>query len=362
MDKRIVHSRRVCSCLRRFAGVWLFMAITGCEAPRPAARSVVGAWSAPSAANFAPQPSRSTQDDDALSDDPVGRTKPDGSLPIALIDNAEPVTRDQLVHLLLRSHGPTLLRELVVIRRAEAMARQRRIVLREEDIQRERDAVLAKMLNPWGPDDLQEEDRPRARQLLEAVLLERGSSSEEFQLSVRRQALLRKIAEADIHITDADIDQEYKRIGGERVVVRVIRTATPQQAEAALSEIRRGAPFSEVADRFNMASGGPGPGGLLPPFGREDDRVPALLREAAFTLTVGQVSNPLRIGMWYHILTVERRLPPTDPAAEPRQQVRQRLLRRFGDEAIDRLYAKLMSDEGVSILDPILESAWKQTP
>lgn len=340
----------------RYLGVvGLVASWAGCAQPPPAAHSVDRAWS-PAHQDAAPPTSRAAPN--SATPAPSAAADANEAAPsIAVIREAQPVLRDEFVELLLASHGPTLLKELVVIHRAEALARQRRIVLREEDVDRERDAVLAGLLNPQEPGPLRDEDRAEAERLLDAVLIERGSSREEFRLSVRRQALLRKLAEADIHISETDIDLELKRDAGERVVARMIRTPTPQQADAALSELRRGTPFAEVAQRYGADPGAARSGGLLRPFGRDDDRVPALLRDAAFALAPGEVSNPLRVGAWYHVLQVERRLAPDDGPVESREQVRQRLLRQRGDDDIAKLYARLMSDEGVTILDPTLKRA-----
>ncbi len=84
--------------------------------------------------------------------------------------------------------------------------------------------------------------------------------------------------------------------------------------------------------------------------------MPALLREAAFTLPVAQVSNPIRVDRWYHLIWVEERLPPSDrPFDQVRDELEHRLRQQRIGPAMQELSADLFRRARVEVLDPTLE-------
>ncbi len=277
-----------------------------------------------------------------------------------MLEGGRGVGREQLVDLLIRFHGPALLEELAVTICAQQELERRGLVVREEDVELEYQTLLADMTDPLHAVTGAAPDRREGERVLEAVLAERNVPLAQFRLGVRRQAMLRKLIERETTVSDEEVERELRARSGERVQVRHVQVATPAQVDAVLRELRGGAAFMDVAGRLSGNAGTAARGGLLEPFTRGDERVPAILREAAFALSAGQVSAPLRVGHWYHVLTLEQRLPALEaPDAAAREDVRRRLSRMKQDEALPRLYRRLLEEANIVVLDPALKDAYE---
>jgi len=277
---------------------------------------------------------------------------------IAIV-NGHPIATERVVNILLRTHGAALLRELVVLQRAEDLAAEKEIKVTQEDIQHEYDSVLGQVSDPMASLNPQPVNREQASALLDMVLKERNSSREEFRIGLKRNAYLRKIIQADLHLSEDDLRQEFERLYGDRVQIRHIQLANPTQVQQVLQMLKNGTPFAQVAGQYSLNQGSRVRGGLLPPFSKQDDRVPAMLREAAFAIKPQSVSSPLHIEGWYHIITVERRLPKESVSFdEVREKVRQRLEDRLSERRLEDLYHQLLEQADITIIDPVLRDAY----
>ena len=120
-----------------------------------------------------------------------------------------------------------------------------------------------------------------------------------------------------------------------------------------------GEDFADLASRYSVNTTSARKQGLLDPFSAADEEIPAALRQAAFALQPGQVSNVVRVGEWYHLLKLDRVLP-----AEPRDfdQVRGELehdLRdRVNEAAMRELHEKLFQQATIDVRDPAVRPAF----
>lgn len=330
------------------------LTFVGC-APRsePATRDVQDAWRRSSA----PDPAASSLSGD-FTPLPEGGSPSAPGEAVGTIDG-EPFSRAVLVELLLRTHGPVLFNELVVIARAETEAKKRGLTLREEQVDEEHQRFLRSIVDPLSGLGGDAFNRAEAERVLDIVLAEKGLSREEYRLGLKRTSLLRLLVKDEIAVSDEDVEVEVRRRTGPRVSVRHIQAGSLLQAEQALSELRAGRPFEEVATRLSGHRASAAEGGLLPPFSREDPRVPAALRAAAFSLEPGQVSDPIRVGNWYHLLRVEGAVPSEGASSETaREAVRESLRRIREDERIPRVYQRLLNEANVEVSDPALRGGY----
>lgn len=141
---------------------------------------------------------------------------------------------------------------------------------------------------------------------------------------------------------------EFERPASARVTVAVLpkgaaaadTVAALERARAVRTELVGGAPFAEVARRESADPGSQEQGGDLGTFGR-GQMVPAF-EEAAFSLPIGEISEPIRTPFGYHLIQVQERTG---------DQVRARhiLVPMEKSEAeLDRLYARADSLESLS--------------
>jgi peptidyl-prolyl cis-trans isomerase D len=128
------------------------------------------------------------------------------------------------------------------------------------------------------------------------------------------------IADEAVTVTDAEVEAYYRanqerfaRAGRAEVrVVTLQKEPTPADSAAALERARRlrqeildGADFAEVARRESADSGSAPLGGDLGTF-RRGELVPAF-EQAAWSLPVGRVSEPVLSPGGYHLIRVDRR-------------------------------------------------------
>ncbi|MCP4247687.1 MAG: hypothetical protein GY778_11615 [bacterium] len=270
--------------------------------------------------------------------------------------DGQPIERNQVVELLLAGRGLDVLQELIVLELARREAQTAGLTVTAGDVQAEHDFELRRLLNRLPTDASTNFDREAGQRLLDELLTNRGISPAEYHLGRVRNAHLRKLAEAEMEFTETELDREYARSFGPRVRVRHIQLASPAEAERVRGLLESGAGFAELARRYSANAVTAGDGGLLQPFSAEDGDVPALMREAAFDLPVGQVSNPLRVGNWVHLIRVDERLPHSEqPRDQVRDQLEDRLRQRRLPNEMQRISAELFERARIRILDPQLE-------
>jgi parvulin-like peptidyl-prolyl isomerase len=273
--------------------------------------------------------------------------------------NGRPIARREIVDLLLRSHGAGLLEQLILLEAAQALAEKNGIAISEADVDREYTLALRRISDPAQPVASEKLDRPAAEGLLESVLAERNISRDEFFITIRRNAYLRSIVLADRPMMDADLRAEYSRRFGERVQVRAIQFARLADAQIVREKLAAGEDFAELARRYSQ--GGARNAGLMTPFCTDDEEVPALLRQTAFSLELGQVSAVLRVGEWHYVIRLERRIP-----AEPRdfQEVIAELTagarERISEPLLRERLERLEKEAVIEIHDPMLREAYER--
>jgi hypothetical protein len=120
------------------------------------------------------------------------------------------------------------------------------------------------------------------------------------------------------------------------------------RAEAAFARLAAGEPFEEVAEAGD-APLSPLPEALLPPTQVRELLGPSAL-QAALALEPGQVSEPVRSGIGYHVLLLVTREAPAAPPFEGiADQVRSELVRRTGDRALRRYLDELRAGADIAV-------------
>jgi parvulin-like peptidyl-prolyl isomerase len=151
-----------------------------------------------------------------------------------------------------------------------------------------------------------------------------------FVLNTRRDEGLRALAatfgSGDVRVSESEIRRAWEWRKTESRVFLVF-TSDERMATQAHDELRRGAAFPAIADRFNIP-------GTLPPGGDlgfiDALRLPNPLDDAARTITIGEVFGPVSIETEGYALmvVVERRPVNVPPLEELHDELRQVLLQR----------------------------------
>jgi len=215
--------------------------------------------------------------------------------PVMAMVNGRPIYMDELHHHLVASFGSAFASYLIDFEIVQQAAQAEGVQLADADIADEHERSLARM-------SIQTTDPAEREQLLTQALRESGMTREQYDLWLRGRAFLRKLAEANAHVTEQDVRDEYQRQFGRKVMVRTIQLSSLASIEQIRQMLVDGEDFGELARQYSDHPSSTD-GGLLAPISPRSVHVDVPLRDVAVTLTeVGQLSQPVRVGDAYHIL------------------------------------------------------------
>ena len=158
-----------------------------------------------------------------------------------------------------------------------------------------------------------------------------------YRDKVMMETLLGKVAKDGA--TDAAMKQVYdeaaaKQTSEEEISARHILVPTEDEAKAALKRVKGGENFAKVADEVSKDPGSKG--GDLGWFTR--DRMVPEFGEAAFKLTKGQISDPVKSQFGWHVIKLEDKRRKPFPAFEDvKTQVAQYVAQKSQTELIVKL-------------------------
>jgi parvulin-like peptidyl-prolyl isomerase len=297
---------------------------------------------------------------------------PSAGAAIAVV-NGKPIDRQRVLELLLRGHGVGILEQIVVHDEALRVAEEKALTVSRQDVMLERDQSLARLVGVRNASELSNEQRAQAEGLLREVLARQNISEREFEMGLERNAALRKVVAHEMHPSDADLLAEFERTYGERVEIRHIQVRSPRDADEIVDRLSAGADFADLARTHSADATTARGGGLLPVFSRNDQNVPAVLREAAFKLEPGATSKPIRVrhdlgageplasDEWLHIIRVERTLPASAADWQSlRPELQQRLADRLVEPAMQELHRALFQQAKIEIIDPVLREEFQR--
>ena len=325
---------------------------------RPLTIALLCALAAVGCSQDEPTPATSAPRDGSLSAAAlqVGVDEPDPALsgggPVMAVVNGTPLSMAPLHEMLIRQHGLELARQLVANELVRQEAARLQIELTEQDVAAEQELQLELV---FPSVEKAEERRAMLGQFLERT----GLTPAQWRLAIRRNALLGKIAEKRVNVTDAMIEQAFASRYEKKVVVRHIQVASFEAASLLRKHLLSGAEFEALARQSSM-----GPtardGGLLPPFGARDEAMHPVLRDAALAMKQpGQISDILQIGKSFHLLKMERIIEAENVRLEDvREQmaalVRRQQVQQLKQTILEQLFLEARKDDRIRFVDPTL--------
>jgi len=206
--------------------------------------------------------------------------------------------------ILVFSYGLPMARELIATELVRQEAVRRNVVVGLEDVQAEHELTLRLLLFPMIPD-------ARQRDQAFAMYMEEGRvTQKQWDLTMERNAVLRKLAQGRVKITEEDLQHAFGMKFNRQAVVRHIQTASLADAEAVMKDLAAGAEFEKLVQTRSLSPSRQREG-LLDPISAQSPGVPPALKEAALAMTkIGQLSNIIQAGTTYHILKLEKIIEP----------------------------------------------------
>lgn len=304
-------------------------------APSPTVHSTVAPT--PSAVALAPSPVAPTGD-------------------IVARANGTAVTRQQLIAPLTEAYGLNVLLNLVQLELAEQDVARGGDAVSEDDVRDEYDRTLAQMFK--------EADKVDYDGLLDQMLTQQKLTRAEFEIVMRTNANLRKIAAPWVNekVTETNMRELFNLNYGEKVRVRHIQTANLVEWSEARRRVESGEPFADVARALSRNARTKQLGGVLPPFSRQATDLPEQFKSSAFALKVGELSEAVSTGTEFHLIKLEERIEPRAVKYEDMEDVlRQQLVDQLTLARVAELRRQMggLALRTLTIEDPALRRQWE---
>jgi parvulin-like peptidyl-prolyl isomerase len=168
-------------------------------------------------------------------------------------------------------------------------------------------------------------------QWLELLQKERGVSPQEYARDIIWPTLaLRKLADAQLQVTEAEVQKAYEREYGAMVRARLIAVSNADKARQLHAQLTaKPDDFARLAIQHSEDVNSASIGGMIQPIRRHVGD--SAIENAAFSLQPGQVSSIIQVGEQYVILKCDELIQPTPM---PIEQVKPRLVERIKDEKL----------------------------
>jgi foldase protein PrsA len=220
-----------------------------------------------------------------------GQGKVSDSEAVAMV-NGEPVLKDELFEIMYAQGGSDALEQLIARKLIAQEAENVGIEVTEEEMDAEIESIIGESF---------EGSREEFLEVLEFY----GISEESFREDARLNLLVRKLAMTRIELSDDELRgffDENKNLfeQAEEIEVRHILVETEEAAAEVVERLEGGGDFAELAAEFSIDQSNKDNAGYLGFFGR-GVMVPEF-EEAAFGMTVGEVSGVVESPFGFHII------------------------------------------------------------
>jgi hypothetical protein len=270
------------------------------------------------------------------------------------------ITRADLDQFLYQSYGLRMLFDLVELDLAKATLNQSGGTLTPAEIATERQNIITGICKGDGSDA----PDPSTYETLFTQFLQREHITRaEFDLKiVQTDAYLRKIVTPLVvgKMPEADVRRGFEALYGAKRAIADIELANVREAEIARGRLKT-EPFERVAVDMSIDPQTAPTGGRWQPFSDQDPRVPQVIKDSAFSLEKGQVSDIIvDPDSHYHLIKV---LDVIDPKLVKYEAVRDQVRKQLEDQLITLNMKKLREQlntamGGLKMDDPVLQDQW----
>ncbi len=247
---------------------------------------------------------------------------------VMAIVNGQDISRPALTDACVRRYGEDVLESLVNKRLIATHCAKRGVQVTNEEISAEIDRMAARF-------------KLGRQQWLELLRKERDVSEAEYARDIVWPTLaLRKLANSQLQVSQAELQAAYEQEYGEMIRARLIAVSDAAKAQQLQAELVANPDnFARAAIEHSEDVGSASVGGLIQPIRRHVGD--ASLEQAAFALQPGQVSQVIQAGRQFVILKCDERIAPRNV---PVAQVQPQLIERIKDEKLREAAHKLFAD------------------
>jgi foldase protein PrsA len=198
--------------------------------------------------------------------------------------NGESITKKQLDRALEQAGGKQMLQNLITEKMIKEYAAAHHVQVSDQEVEKE----VSKVKKTLGPLNLQTLTPNRLKNL---------------KKSIKLNLLLQKDIMATIPKSKVRAFYEANKSSLPEAELSAIVVADPKQAQAILSDLKKGKPFATEASQFSLDPVGRENGGYLG-YVSEGDlmKMSPAIAKAVFSLKSGEVSSPIKTPKGYYIL------------------------------------------------------------
>ena len=195
----------------------------------------------------------------------------------------------------------------------------------------------------------------------ETILKSQNLTLDDVKKLVHQQLVVQKAVDANIKVDDAAIkaylDKNHATLDtSEKVQAKHILVADLATANKVEAELKGGADFADEAKKYSTDPSSKDKGGDLGEFGK-GQMVPSF-QAAAFSQKIGVVGPPVKSPFGYHIIVVEKKIPPTVATlANSSDKIKTALMQTQEQQQIPQFLAGLRSKANIQIYDDRLKDA-----
>lgn len=250
---------------------------------------------------------------------------------VAEIEGKE-VTEAEFVDALKEKHGDAVLLTLVQDKVFSSQAE--RLDITEEAITSEIDKVREAY-------DLKDDEA-----FLNFLTSQGFASEEDFRNLIMQHLVVQKVATEGVEVNEEEIRSEYD--AGKEVEASHILVEDLETAEEILAKLNEGEDFAELAKEHSIDPGSGAEGGSLGSF--ERGRMVPEFEKVAFSLEVGQISEPVQSDFGFHIIKVTDRKPFEESFEDAKEELEEVLAKRQA-RPLEEVQAELMESAKIEVKD-----------
>lgn len=255
---------------------------------------------------------------------------------VATVDNIN-ITKDELYDLLVEQYGAKTLDALISDKIIELEVAKNKVEITSEQVDKE----IESMANYYG-----------GMEALDNAMKSYNMTMEDMKDNVKMNLSLKKLVGSNIIISDEEIVSYFEENKEsfnqeEQVNASHVLVESEELAKEIREKLVAGEDIAELAKEYSTDEGTKNNGGNLGFFGRGE--MVESFDKAAFTLNIGEISEPIKSNYGYHVIIVnEKKEAKLANLEDSKDDIKEMLLEAQIPEAFNEWYEQKITEYKVT--------------